>query len=1405
MRILLRVFSIVVAVVSQVLAQEATISNVTWSQTPTVTGTQVDLFYDLASPGGNCTITVQFSKDGGASFPYGISTATGDIGANVTPGAGRHVVWLVGADYPNEFIAQARFRILADVHAAGSGYAVGTRDITYYDPSRGNRSITCRTRYPAQWSGSNAPIAGGPGVVFPVVVFGHGWLTPTNDYTYLWNQVVPAGYIMLMVDTETGVAPNQEQFARDMAFVVDSFQLENFNSTSFFFGKVAPASAASGHSMGGGASIVATLWSANITTIVTLAAAQNSAPVIDDAAYVTQPALMISGASDCMAVPNDHQVPMYNAMPSACKYFASIVRGSHCQFCENSTNCIIAQSGLCFGRSYVSRGTQEALTGAIMINWLDAKLKGRHNRWLQFEPLLASYATQNLVTYYSSCAQSGIGLSTAGVIETVPPSLSVFYVEGPRSMIVAFTDDMWWTSVGNPANYGITGVLGNLTPTPSQVEPIGGSWYRLLWTSGEMLHGAPLHLSVSNAQDGRGNVVWSGTGGDGAGIGSLPTGSVSINGGAAYALSPDVQLTLSATDPDTAVTGVQISNDGGTWSDWQPFTASYPWALSTGDGEKRVYARYRDEAGNISAGNIEAGITLDSTSPIPVITGPATPTNTSRTLTVDFGEVVNGFWLGAIDVANGSATNLQPAGPAASYTVDLIGSGTVTITVSLDAGRVTDNAGNPNLTSAPFTYDFDEVPPTPTIVGSAMLTNAVRTLIVDFGEMVSGVQLSSILVENGEASNLQPSGPASSYTVDVLGSGTVSVSVSLEPAGIADQAGNPSNEALPFSYPFDGVAPVPVIIGQTTLTNAVRSLSITFGENINNFSLPGGISVINGTASNLQAAGAPGVFTVDITGSGENIVSVAIPGGVAADDAANPNLPTAAAFSYPFDDVPPTPVISGSNAPINHGRNLTITFGENVNGFSLPTGVLCVNGTVSNLEWTGVAGTYTVLIAGSNPGMVFVSVPDGVTADDAGNLNYAVAEPFAFAYDPVPPTPTIGGATSLTNTTRTLTVSFGEAVNGFALPGGLSVTNGTGSNLQPTANPGEYTVDILGTGTNTVSVSVPSGAAMDDAGNANSVTAAPFTFPFDGDAPTAAIALDDPTPTDADTIHFSVAFSENVGTTFDTSDVSVTGTVAGVAVVTGPDPDYTVTITLANPAANGTVGISVGAGVMDLIGNAYAGGTSPLYTIANWPGFANEPTGGRFYTGDYHKLEVTVDNGLLTPTYQWKFDDDAGHPPVDGPTTPTWQLNGLAPADTGDYWCEVTYNGIMYLSETASVTVVEHLAITNGPAGGQEPIGGSHIFTVATSGGYQPLTYAWKKDGATIPGATESTYTRSSLTTDDAGTYTVDISDANSDIRTASANLTVGDALPVAGAAVLALLAVLLGILVIRRHTRQAR
>jgi hypothetical protein len=91
-----------------------------------------------------------------------------------------------------------------------------------------------------------------------------------------------------------------------------------------------------------------------------------------------------------------------------------------------------------------------------------------------------------------------------------------------------------------------------------------------------------------------------------------PTGSIRINNDTHYAKSQRVKLDLSATDP-SGIAQMCISNDI-TCTSWVKYRRRISWILPAGDGEKTVYAWFKDRSDNISSAYSDS-ITLNTAIP----------------------------------------------------------------------------------------------------------------------------------------------------------------------------------------------------------------------------------------------------------------------------------------------------------------------------------------------------------------------------------------------------------------------------------------------------------------------------------------------------------------------------------------------------------------------------------------------------------------------------------------------------------------------------------------------------------------------------------------------------------------------------------------------------------------------
>jgi predicted dienelactone hydrolase len=262
-------------------------------------------------------------------------------------------------------------------------YQVGHTTITFNDPSRTGgfgsgggtgRQIQTEIYYPATTAGENVTASAG---TFPVIVFGHGFAMSWDAYTNIWEHYVAMGYIMAFPRTEGSLvpSPSHADFGLDLSLVEQRVQAENVLSSSVLYQHVGANSAIMGHSMGGGATILAAQNNTNIKTIVGLAPAETTPSAITASSSASVPSVIYSGSSDGVTPPADHHEPIYDGLTSGCKTFVSIIGGAHCYFANSNAACDFGELTSSTGIS-ISREQQQATTFASLDLWFDYILKG---------------------------------------------------------------------------------------------------------------------------------------------------------------------------------------------------------------------------------------------------------------------------------------------------------------------------------------------------------------------------------------------------------------------------------------------------------------------------------------------------------------------------------------------------------------------------------------------------------------------------------------------------------------------------------------------------------------------------------------------------------------------------------------------------------------------------------------------------------------------------------------------------------------------------------------------------------------------------------------------------------------------------------------------------------------------
>ena len=552
-----------------------------------------------------------------------------------------------------------------------------------------------------------------------------------------------------------------------------------------------------------------------------------------------------------------------------------------------------------------------------------------------------------------------------------------------------------------------------------------------------------------------------------------------------------------------------------------------------------------DAAGNIGIGYVISDrVHVDTIVPTATISGlPTGEENDAFPLTITFLEDVTGFAAAGLEVTGESTATTVSGGPKV-YTATITPNDNKEgdVTVQVKANAVTDDAGNSNTVSAATpAIHIDTIVPTVSVSGFPDIEkNVAYDLTVTFSEPVKGFSVTDDLAvtlapEPGVTSATPIAAAALTegedgeavYTVTITPNAAGAegdVTVTVNAAGVQDFALN-DNTASPEMdvVHVDTIVPTVSVSGFPTIEkNVPYDLTVTFSEPVTGFAVPGGLTlglvaepdVTSATPIVTAAltASDPGgaVYTVTITpnaAGAEGDVTVTVNADTVQDLALNAN-PAASpeTTSVHVDTIVPTVSVSGfppATPEQNGAFTLTVTFSEEVNGFAVPAD-LTVTGPATAALASGADGAdvYTVTITpdATFEGDVTVTVNATTVQDLALNDNTASTETTSVHVDTIPPTVSLvvtppvtigqetGYPTQERNAPYTLTVTFSEPVNGFAVSGDLTITGpGTAALTSGSAGDSVYVVRITPNATSEgdVRVTVNATTVADFATNAN--------------------------------------------------------------------------------------------------------------------------------------------------------------------------------------------------------------------------------------------------------------------------------------------------------------------------------
>jgi hypothetical protein len=281
---------------------------------------------------------------------------------------------------------------------------------------------------------------------------------------------------------------------------------------------------------------------------------------------------------------------------------------------------------------------------------------------------------------------------------------------------------------------------------------------------------------------------------------TAPAVVITLAEGASYVAGTTVLIDLNFTDSVSHITQMRFSNNGSSWSDWEPYATEMTWTLAVGDGLRTVYAEVRDNAGLSSTAATDS-ITVDTAPPVfsSFTVGSGSYTN-STSVTLYCSVTDSGSGMDTMSFSN-NGTTWTPYTYAATCPWSIpSGDGVHTVWA-----RFTDKSGK-TTTSQLDTIILDTLEPTfPAVVvngGAAWVTSKTLSLgSISASEATSGLSLMCINEDNTTWTAWQAFSASTSYTVSAADGTNRTVYIRVK-----DGAGNTSASGS-ATYKLDTTAP----------------------------------------------------------------------------------------------------------------------------------------------------------------------------------------------------------------------------------------------------------------------------------------------------------------------------------------------------------------------------------------------------------------------------------------------------------------------------------------------------------------------------------------------------------------------------------------------------------------------
>tara|TARA_R110000868_G_scaffold102358_1_gene281879 strand:- start:19941 stop:26531 length:6591 start_codon:yes stop_codon:yes gene_type:complete len=396
------------------------------------------------------------------------------------------------------------------------------------------------------------------------------------------------------------------------------------------------------------------------------------------------------------------------------------------------------------------------------------------------------------------------------VIDNTPPTLtSIEYDSGTESPTAEDTLAFIFTysEALDPSANAVSNLAVSGTTATASITPISPSVARVVLSGGDLadLNG-PVSVSLSESgsiPDAAGNLLVTTTPTETnnntvqvQNDNSAPT--VTITSETTGPVNAAFPVTVRFNEPVTGFTLDDLVIGGAEPSEFAGSGAAYTLTLTPGDAAAVTVnlpaGAAVDAAGNANVAAEAFAITVDAIAPSVTLA----TTETSRVsgpfeLAATFSEEVTGFELDDLVVVGATASDLTGDGPA--YTVTLTPDAEVTeITVDIAAAAAVDVAGNESLAADTLTIEVDLTAPAPVLTAPDATVEGAFVLTVDFGEPVTGFDLSDLTATNADLSDLVDAGEGV-FTLTVTPQTLGVIELWLAEGAAEDAPGNASQAA----------------------------------------------------------------------------------------------------------------------------------------------------------------------------------------------------------------------------------------------------------------------------------------------------------------------------------------------------------------------------------------------------------------------------------------------------------------------------------------------------------------------------------------------------------------------------------------------------------------------------------